>query len=265
MRKIRANDQSQGSIAVVLDEDGESARVDNHCHWTEGNIKKFEWKGRVLPKIYSAKWKPITAKRVSTGGPMPVADFIRCSEFFLSVYGRRQQMSKIFSNIANALKPGHGSHEEPETYEHDPIVQQHTKEHHEKHVTPVVEKDIDQPIIHRKVKPLDEHHDHASHVHTDAPAQDRVTFDERPRPAHTDGGWGIEPRDTDEALGTKTVVDQPIVHETIKHRHIDEVQPVVHRDVDHHTVEHVRQPVHETHHAAPIVDDKIGITHPFEA
>jgi hypothetical protein len=165
-------------------------------------------------------------------------------------------MSNIISSIANALKPAHRSdHTDHQhhihDYEHEPIVQEHLREHHEQHVTPVVEKTIDQPIIHHRVRDLQEEHVQESHTETEAQPQHHVTSSTAEQPTDVD----ITPQNISEDAGTETITHSPIVHETVQERHIDEVHPVVTHNVDHHHVEHITQPIHVEHHAAPIVDD----------
>lgn len=180
-------------------------------------------------------------------------------------------MSSIISGIANALGAGHDEHKHEHesthghgsTHEHEPVVQEHVKDHHEKHITPVVEKVIDQPVVHRSVQSTHEHEEHSSHSTSEAAAIGKETFGEsEPAPS-----FGVEPEQTRETVAGETVINDPIVHETVKERHIEEVQPVLHRNVDHHLVEHVTQPIHEEHHAAPVyVDEGVdgGIKSPFE-
>jgi hypothetical protein len=183
-------------------------------------------------------------------------------------------MSNIISSIASAFggsthdkhHDGHAHDHGAITHEHEPIVQEHLTEHHEKHITPVVEKVIDQPVVHRSVEDTHEHEEHTSHTTSEAAAIPKETFDESHSNATTPT-FGIEPEQTSEAVTGDTVIDEPVVHETVHERHIEEVQPVVHRNVDHHTVEHVTQPIHEEHHAGPIFVDEgqtNGIKSPFE-
>jgi hypothetical protein len=166
-------------------------------------------------------------------------------------------MSKIFSSIAKALSADHDDDTQA-TARHDAVVQEHTTHHQTEEVTPVIERDVDQAIVHQTVEQHREHEARTEHAEKQLGTIEHETRDASEHvPAGHLGDVGHE--STHSAGAHETVHKEPIIHETVHTHHVEEVQPVIQKDIDETVVTHVTQPVHEHHIASPVVDDHVEV------
>ena len=139
------------------------------------------------------------------------------------------------------------------------VEKEHVITHHSHEVVPVVEKEIEQTVIHPVIEKHEEHHEVEENVSdVNEPIHNEIRHDvPEDTVSALEQGTHVDTTTTYEEHDAGTVEQAAQVHENVIEHHIDVVQPVVERTIEKNVVHHVEQPITEHIVAEPIIESPV--------
>ena len=171
-------------------------------------------------------------------------------------------MSSILSKVTEVLTGNHHHDDVSHTEVQQPIEKEHVVTEHTHETVPVVQREVEQTVVHPVIERQEDHQVVDEHVsETQETVHHEVREDVQPGTVQAlNEKINVNTETTfEEHEGASTEL-APEVHENVIEHHVDVVQPVIERTIEKNIVHHVEKPIVEHVIAEPIIAEPLERT-----